>query len=87
MQDDLERVKAAIEAARHTLPARPTHGEVMDAYARAAMAATREIDAEAAEKGRVDANRRFNDRSESYWAGIRDWLQQRANEVKGSGNG
>lgn len=84
MQDDLERVKAAIEAARHTLPARPTHGEVMDAYARAAMAATREIDAEAAEKGRADANRRFNDRSERAKGHL--W-QAKATVSRENGNG
>ena len=74
MQDDLvERVAAAIQQAFY-------EGGGYEGMARAAMAATREIDAEAMEPlaWKPKAAGGFD----AYWAGrFADWLQQRAKGV------
>jgi hypothetical protein len=91
--DDVERVARAIMLARggcnvtdwNERTWNPAIQQVWD-MARAAMAATREIDAEAVEWLAWQPN--DSGGFDAYWAGrFIGWLQQRATQVKGSGNG
>ena len=89
MQDDVERVARAMCRLEYRRIARGKRLETVVAAgwpryadnARAAMAATREIDAEAL-RAEFDPDTVATDGGE-----IADWLQQRANDVKDVGNG
>ena len=99
MQDDaaIAKVARAIMLARGGCNVtdwneRTWHPAIQQVWdmARAAMAATREIDAEAVRK--LAATSPYvadcdNDRRTKLLNITADWLQQRANDVKGSGNG
>lgn len=74
---DVERIKAQVAWLN-------LDDYTADQFARAAMAATREIDAEALRGNRPVAN---DDIASAIREGIADWLQQRANDVKETGRG
>ena len=88
---DVERVAAEVErAARKHWLTKPSSISTYEAVARAAMAATREIDAEdlrdvAEEWPYLSAEE--NKRRETMLSIAADWLQQRADRVKETGRG
>ena len=86
MQDDVERVRKAVKhAVAIWLRTLSDHRERSDVEARAAMAATREIDAEALRNVAEEwpyLSAQENKRRETMLSIAADWLQQRANDVK-----